>query len=102
MYAIMRDCKGVLARFTDVVIALVSFLVLVYLLDDLIRVLPLSRGLGSIVVQLTFVGVPAALLLSLISWIVINSKRFKWYVAISVVEVLIMSGLSFIIMRSQI
>ena len=60
MYAIMRDCKGVLARFTDVVIALVSFLVLVYLLDDLIRVLPLSRGLGSIVVQLTFVGVPAS------------------------------------------
>ena len=102
MFSIMRDCKGVLARFTDVVFALVSFLVLVYLLDDLIRVLPLSRGLGSIVVQLTFVGVPVALLLSLFSWIVTNSKRFKWYVAISVVEVLIMSGLTFIIMRSQI
>lgn len=94
--------KKVLEALVDVVFILVVIIVGIYLLSDVFGVLSLGREAGMVVVRLFFVGAPLSFFVSLIAFISTGRARYKWYLGVSGLEVLIILLLFWIIYSSQI
>ncbi|EAA3799295.1 hypothetical protein DOQ73_23880, partial [Salmonella enterica subsp. enterica] len=73
----------------DVVFIFALLITGVYLLSDVFGVLNLGREAGMVVVRLFFVGAPLSFFVSLIAFISTGRARYKWYLGVSGLEVLI-------------
>ena len=86
----------------DFVFFSVLALTVVYILSDAVGVFHLSREIGGVVVRLFAVGAPISLVMSVACLFAWGGSRYKWYTAISSVEVGILALVFLIIYSSQI
>lgn len=88
--------------FIDIFI-LTSFLFgIIYILDDLARVIPVKGLLEDIVLYGFFSSVPFAFALSVFGFIKWRETRFKFYVAVTSIQLLLCLLLIYIVMNSQV
>lgn len=94
--------KKALEALVDVVFISAVLVTGIYFLTDVFGLLGLGRDFRMAVVRLFFVGAPLSFLVSLIAFISTGRARYKWYLGVSGLEVLIILLLFWIIYSSQI
>lgn len=93
-----RKFTGALEVFT-VLVFLLSF---VYLLDDVIQVLSLNGILEDVVFYVFIFGPLVIFPLSLICWKKFKLKRFGFYTALALFQILILIFFTYVLMNSQV
>lgn len=94
--------KKALEALVDVVFILVVLVTGIYFLTDVFGLLGLGRDFRMAVVRLFFVGAPLSFFVSLIAFVSTGRVRYKWYLGVSGLEVLIILLLFWIIYSGQI
>jgi hypothetical protein len=75
---------------------------ILYVLDDIARLISMHSILAEINLYGFFIGTPIIFILSLFSIRKWNERRFKYYVALSGFQLLVVSIFIYIVMHSQV